>query len=236
MPCVTAVPSFVVDVADGPSLAGLMVIGHGAAVLYCHGATIGVATAGVSIVSLFTTGGRILGGWACDRPNVGAAKVLRLAPFVAMVPLMWAAAAETSVVAAQTALAAASITYGVFASCVPVELRRRTGPRDFARAYGKVYTAWGVAGLAAPWLAGMLYDARGDYTMALVIAAGLCCASAVAAATLKPGRSHEEWAETIAQAKQRAGVEEGAEQEGKEEGGSRGEATTASPPTTPASA
>ena len=127
---------------------------------------IGVATAGVSIVSVFTTGGRILGGWACDRASIGAAKVLRFAPFVAVAPLVWAGAAESSVVAAQSALAAASITYGVFAAAVPVELRRRTGPRDFARAYGKVYTAWGVAGLAAPWLAGMFYDARGDYTMA----------------------------------------------------------------------
>ena len=125
-----------------------------------------MATAGVSIVSVFTTGGRILGGWACDRASIGAAKVLRFAPFVAVAPLVWAGAAETSVVAALSALAAASITYGVFAAAVPVELRRRTGPRDFARAYGKVYTAWGVAGLAAPWLAGMFYDARGDYTMA----------------------------------------------------------------------
>jgi OFA family oxalate/formate antiporter-like MFS transporter len=213
-----------------------MVIAHGAALLYCHGATIGVATAGVSIVSLFTTGGRILGGWACDRASVGAAKVLRFAPFVAVAPLMWAAAAETSVVAAQIALAAASITYGVFASAVPVELRRRTGPRDFARAYGKVYTAWGVAGLAAPWLAGLLYDARGDYTMALYIAMALCCASAVAAATLKPGRSHEEWAEAIAEAKEKAAVEE-KEREGEEGDGSGGEAaTTASPPAAPASA
>ena len=197
--------------------AGLMVIAHAAALLYCHGATIGVATAGVSIVSLFTTGGRILGGWACDRTAVGAAKVLRFAPFVAVPPLLWAAVAETSVLAALCALAAASVTYGVFATAVPVELRRRTGTRDFARAYGKVYTAWGVAGLAAPWLAGLFYDARGDYTMALIIAAGLCCASAVAAATLKPGRSHEEWVNEI------AGEAEAGAGAGAEGGGSEGE-------------
>jgi hypothetical protein len=40
-------------------------------------------------------------------------------------------------------LAAASLVYGVMATAVPVEVRRRTGPRDFARAYGKVYTAGG---------------------------------------------------------------------------------------------
>eukprot|EP00227_Mantoniella_beaufortii_P014904 CAMPEP_0197589844 /NCGR_PEP_ID=MMETSP1326-20131121/10644_1 /TAXON_ID=1155430 /ORGANISM="Genus nov. species nov., Strain RCC2288" /LENGTH=534 /DNA_ID=CAMNT_0043154825 /DNA_START=30 /DNA_END=1631 /DNA_ORIENTATION=+ len=133
--------------------AGLMVMAHAATLLYSHGATIGTATAGVSIVSLFTTGGRILGGWACDRDRWGGAqRVLRVAPVLSIAPLMWGALSETSVVAAQLALAAAALSYGVLASAVPVEVRRRTGPRDFARAYGKVYTAWGLAGLAAPWL------------------------------------------------------------------------------------
>ena len=187
------------------SFAGLMVVAHASALLQCHGAAIGVATAGVSIVSLFTTFGRVLGGWACDRAWCGATKVLRVVPFVAVPLMAWGAGAESSVVAAQAALAAASVVYGVFASAVPVELRRRTGPRDFARQYGKVYTAWGVAGLAAPWTAGLLYDANGDYTAALVVAMALCFGSAVAAFLLKPGRSHEEWAAAIEAGKRAIG-------------------------------
>ena len=60
-----------------------------------------------------------------------------------------------------------------------------------------MYTAWGVAGLAAPAAAGVLYDAAGNYVAALAAATGLCLLSALAAASLKPGRSHEEWEETI---------------------------------------
>lgn len=190
--------------------AGLMLMAHASALLYSHGASIGVATAGVSIVSVFTTAGRIFGGWACDRSGVGAERVLRWAPFVAVPALAGAAVAANSVAAAQAALAAASIVYGVFASVIPVEVRRRTGSRDFARQFGKVYTAWGFAGLAAPVAAGCLFEARGDYTAALVAATALCILSAMVVRwMLKPGRSHEEWKEAIAEAK-RAKAEEDA--------------------------
>jgi len=177
--------------------AGLMVISHAATLLYSHGASIGVATAGVSVVSMCTSLGRVAGGYACDREKGGPAKVLRLAPLVAAPALLWASLAAQSVPAAQCALAFASLTYGALGTAVPTEVRRRVGAGNFARAYGKVYTAWGVAGLAAPAAAGVLYDAAGNYVAALAAATGLCLLSALAAASLKPGRSHEEWEETI---------------------------------------
>ena len=186
--------------------AGLMVVSHAAALLRTHGASISIATAGVSIVSAFSTLGRVLGGWACDRPRIGAADGAPRRAGAGGAGAARAAAAGNSVVAAQTALAAASFAYGVLASAVPVEVRRRVGRRDFSRAYGFVYTAWGLAGLAAPALAGVLFDARGSYTAALTVATALSLGSAVVAATLRPGRSHEEWAAAIAEAKAREGA------------------------------
>ena len=180
--------------------AGLMVISHAATLLYSHGASIGVATAGVSVVSMCTSLGRVAGGYACDREKGGPAKVLRLAPLVAAPALLWASLAAQSVPAAQCALAFASLTYGALGTAVPTEVRRRVGAGNFARAYGEVYTAWGVAGLAAPAAAGVLYDAAGNYVAALAAATGLCLLSALAAAMLRPGRSHEEWEEKIREA------------------------------------
>ena len=180
--------------------AGLMVISHAATLLYSHGASIGVATAGVGVVSFCTSLGRVAGGYACDRERGGPAKVLRLAPLVAAPALAWASLAEHSVTAAQCALASASLTYGAIGTAVPTEVRRRVGAGNFARAYGEVYTAWGVAGLAAPAAAGVLYDAAGNYVAALAAATGLCLLSALAAAMLRPGRSHEEWEEKIREA------------------------------------
>ena len=58
--------------------------------------------------------------------------------------------------------------------------------------------------------AGCLFEARGDYTAALVAATALCILSAMVVRwMLKPGRSHEEWKEAIAEAK-RAKAEEDA--------------------------
>ena len=180
--------------------AGLMVISHAATLLYSHGASIGVATAGVSVVSFCTSLGRVAGGYLCDREKCGPAKVLRTAPLLAAPALAWASLAASSVPAAQCALALASLTYGAVGTAVPTEVRRRVGAGNFARAYGKVYTAWGVAGLAAPAAAGVLYDAAGNYVAALAAATGLCLLAALAAAMLKPGRSHEEWRQTIREA------------------------------------
>lgn len=180
--------------------AGLMVISHAATLLYSHGASIGVATAGVSVVSFCTSLGRVAGGYLCDREKWGPAKVLRTAPLLAAPALAWASLAANSVPAAQCALALASLTYGAVGTAVPTEVRRRVGAGNFARAYGKVYTAWGVAGLAAPAAAGVLYDAAGNYVAALAAATGLCLLAALAAAMLKPGRSHEEWRQTIREA------------------------------------
>jgi hypothetical protein len=176
---------------------GLMVISHAAVLLYSHGASVRTATAGVSIVSACTSLGRLFGGWACDRERCGPAKVLRCAPLLAAPALAWASAASASVTAAQCALALASLTYGALGTAVPTEVRRRVGARKFARAYGNVYTAWGVAGVLAPAAAGVLYDAAGNYVAALAYATGLCLAAAAAAAMLRPGRSHEEWEETM---------------------------------------
>ncbi|MDE0787334.1 MAG: hypothetical protein OSB06_01525, partial [SAR324 cluster bacterium] len=47
--------------------------------------------------------------------------------------------------------------------------------------YGRVFTAWGLAGLVGPWLAGLLYDVTGDYTLALLVAAASSTLSVMAA-------------------------------------------------------
>jgi OFA family oxalate/formate antiporter-like MFS transporter len=47
------------------------------------------------------------------------------------------------------------------------------GPQRFAVNYGKVFTAWGIAGVAGPVTAGYLYDIMRGYGAALAIAAAL---------------------------------------------------------------
>ena len=88
-------------------------------------------------------------------------------------------------IAGELALASAALVYGMFASTIPVEVRRVAGTDDFARTYGRIFTAWGLSGLAAPYVAGLFYDAYGDYSFALNCAAVLSCISACIAALLE---------------------------------------------------
>jgi MFS family permease len=139
---------------------GLMVMSHGATLLSSRGiAAQMLVIGGISIVSAMTTIGRILGGWLCDR--VPPKRVLVLTPLLAVGPLIWAAMDKTSIIAGELSLAAAALVYGMFASTIPVEVRRVAGAGDFARTYGRIFTAWGLAGLAAPYLAGVFYDRYG---------------------------------------------------------------------------
>ena len=83
---------------------------------------------------------------------------------------------------------AASIVGGM-AATYPAAVAIYFGVARTALVYGRVFTAWGVAGLVAPGIAGYLYDTTGGYTLALALAAGAALLSAIVAATLPPARS-----------------------------------------------
>jgi OFA family oxalate/formate antiporter-like MFS transporter len=67
-------------------------------------------------------------------------------------------------------LGLAGFCYGVLIAVVPAEVRRIGGPQSFAVNYGRVFTAWGVAGVAGPVMAGYLYDLTLGYGVALAAA------------------------------------------------------------------
>ena len=75
--------------------------------------------------------------------------------------------------------------------------------RLLPRRYGRVFTAWGLGGILAPWLAGRLYDATGGYAASVISAIidsglpvfGICIghqlmALAMGASTTKMERGH----------------------------------------------
>ena len=64
---------------------------------------------------------------------------------------------------------------------VPVVVGRLTRPELFTKAYGRVFTGWGVGGLLAPWLAGRLYDRTGGYAASLLFAAGSAVVASIVA-------------------------------------------------------
>jgi OFA family oxalate/formate antiporter-like MFS transporter len=69
--------------------------------------------------------------------------------------------------------------YGAFIAIYPTMIANIFGKEHSAWAYGKVFTAWGFAGLSAPLLAGWLYEQNDSYNIALLIAALFALISAM---------------------------------------------------------
>ena len=66
-------------------------------------------------------------------------------------------------------LSAVGFAYGAVIAVYPYAISEYFGDLG-PKVYGRVFTAWGFAGLAGPWTAGRLYDASGSYGTALAAA------------------------------------------------------------------
>ena len=60
-------------------------------------------------------------------------------------------------------LGVVGLTYGALIAAYPAVISKLFGVLRGVKIYGRVFTAWGAAGLVGPWLAGALFD-QGDHT------------------------------------------------------------------------
>ena len=79
-------------------------------------------------------------------------------------------------------------SYGSIIAIYPVAIADRFG-RHGPQAYGRVFLAWGIAGLVAPWSAGYIFDCFAGYQPALLIAAAVALLSAICAAAFRLGKT-----------------------------------------------
>lgn len=147
--------------------AGLMAIGHAAGIVLAARGDAQAAVAGAMLIGIGNALGGVIAGWLADRWPV---RIL-----LAALPLLSAAALfslslEPQVTLAVSLLALIGFAYGAIIVVYPAAVAKRFGGQDFSRVYGQIFTAWGLAGLAAPWLAGALFDLSGSYRLALLLA------------------------------------------------------------------
>src|SRR5262249_60609781 len=81
---------------------------------------------------------------------------------------------------------APALAFGAMAAPYPASVAIYFGVSRTATVYGRVFTAWGVAGLVAPGLGGYIFDLSGGYGVALALAAGAGLLSAAVAWSLPP--------------------------------------------------
>ena len=151
--------------------AGLMAIGHAA------GIAMGAGLSGwqaASVIAVCNLVGSLVSGWFADR--MSHRFLLSSLPIISAFALLLLAVVPTQ---SFVLLGLLGFAYGGTIAVYPTTISRIFGVQNGPRAYGRVFTAWGAAGLLAPWFAGKIFDASGSYAPALWIAAGLSLLSAI---------------------------------------------------------
>ena len=69
--------------------------------------------------------------------------------------------------------------YGAIIAIYPTLVNHLVGPDLSAKVYGRVFTAWGAAGLLAPSLAGWLYEQNNNYDAAILLTLAMSITSLI---------------------------------------------------------
>ena len=163
--------------------AGLMVISQ--LVPVGEAAGLGAAAGlGLTIGAVGNTGGRVLSGWMSD--TFGRLNTLRLMVLLsaAALPLFYLFAGQVALF--YLLLAVIYYCYGTLLSVFASTCADFYGTRHMGVNYGLLFSAWGVAGIVGPVIAGRVFDASGDYETAFYLAALLSVVALGALMLAKP--------------------------------------------------
>ena len=165
--------------------AGLMALGHAAGIAQAYGGTAATAALATALITAGNGIGRLGAGALADL--IPVRRILVTAPVVATLAL-GSLALLPDVTLALVVLCATGLAYGAMAATYPASVAIYFGVARTGQIYGRVFTAWGVAGLTAPGVGGLLFDHTGGYGVALALAATAGILSAIAVARLPPSR------------------------------------------------
>ncbi|MGY1823168.1 MFS transporter [Geodermatophilus sp. SYSU D00079] len=152
----------------GGAAPGLVLFATAAPLAAARGLGPGATGAAVALLAAGNLAGRLTAGWWSDAVGRLPALATALAVTAAAVAVLAASAAPAAVLAALTAV---GLAYGAVSALVPAATADRVGARAFPTVYGRVFTAWGCAGLLAPVLAGTVAAAGGERPAALLLLA-----------------------------------------------------------------
>ena len=156
--------------------AGLMTIGHSVPMIRAMGGSITMAITGITLMSFGSGVAGVYAGWlsdrfGCKRPLV----VILIINSIALFSLTIFININLTLI---LMILVASL-YGVVIAIYPTLVNNIFGPDNSAWAYGRIFTAWGFAGLASPFLAGWLFDQSNQYNSSLLVAFILSILSAI---------------------------------------------------------
>ena len=162
---------------------GLMAIAHGPSIASQAATSMQSTSWASTLLALGSIGGSVLGGFWMAR--IGARKALMM-PILLLLFALVGLILTPRLDVVLSLLLLCGVAYGALIAAVPVIVRNLHGDAAFKVVFGRMFWAWGMAGLLAPAVAGSMYDATGNYTSALgsaIALTGLACALTL----VKPG-------------------------------------------------
>lgn len=167
-------------------LGGLMLIGHAAPLVEGQAGGTALAAAAVMLVAAGNIGGSIGGGLWAQHSSARAALLLPIAiAIIALTTMM----ATTHATLTLTALTLIGLAYGGLIAVIPVIVLTSAGADGFGYAFGRIFSAWGLAGLMGPPLAGWMFDLSESYANALMLAVVLALIALITTIFLLPRQS-----------------------------------------------
>ena len=136
-----------------------------------HVSTAELATMGLVVGAVANAAGRILSGWMSDA--LGRLNVLRVMIAISMIamPILYQVGGNVTLL-----YATVFVVYWCYGTQLSVNGSTAAdfwGTKNAGINYGMLFTAWGVAGIIGPRIAGVLFDKYKNYQMAFYWAAGL---------------------------------------------------------------
>jgi MFS family permease len=126
----------------------------------------------VSVIGLASLASRFGGGSWGDR--IGRIRMIRVALALMLITSVLWLANPWGLSVYYVVAALFGITYGLSIALLPTVIADSFGNKEISRIIGTLYTAFALAGLLGPTVAGLLRDHFGNYKMALAICIVLC--------------------------------------------------------------
>ncbi|MEM6610310.1 MAG: hypothetical protein AAF689_17245 [Pseudomonadota bacterium] len=148
------------------SFPGLLVLGLAGSIMEHTNAEIAWTGAVLAGVAAGNTVGRLAGAvTGAATPKMGLYISVTLSAFGLIVALTSAVPLWLGI-----SLIVVALGYGLMAATVPLATTYIFGVDRFQSAFGIIFTAWGLAGFIAPWLAGRLHDIFGSFAPGFALA------------------------------------------------------------------
>ncbi len=151
--------------------AGLMVISQLVPFGTAAGLSVAAASLGLTLGAVGNAGGRVLSGWMSD--TFGRLNTMRLMILISAIAMPLFYTFREQVVWFYLFIVIVYYCYGTLLSVFASTSADFFGTKHLGVNYGLLFSAWGIAGLVGPVIAGSFFDRFGNYQFAFFAAAAM---------------------------------------------------------------